>query len=153
MKLLIYLADEPATKALAISLASCAHKPLILIFKGEIGTGKTTFIRALFHALGVESTIKSPTYSLVESYQGLQMRMHHFDLYRIHEETELEYIGWRDYFTGDALCCIEWPERAGAKLATVDLAFTFIIKGSGRLVTIEALSVVGEGLLTCLTGK
>lgn len=153
MKLITYLADESATQDLAVSLANCLINPLIVIFKGEIGVGKTTFIRALIQTLGVKSTIKSPTYSLVESYQCPRMIIHHFDLYRIHDETELEYIGWRDYFIGDALCCIEWPERAGANLAIVDLAFAFAMKGSGRRVTIEALSAAGGSALSCLAGK
>jgi tRNA threonylcarbamoyladenosine biosynthesis protein TsaE len=147
------LPDERAVEELARSLASCLVIPAILTFSGEIGAGKTTLIRAMLRALGVSCSIKSPTFSLVESYQCQNLQVHHFDLYRIHDEDELEYIGFRDYFGGQSVCCIEWPERAQISLVDVDLRFVLTMKGSGRLMSIEAVSRAGEKMLSCLAGK
>lgn len=149
----LVLAEESDSEALATQLAKILKAPLILSFSGEIGAGKTTMIRAMLRALGVKSAIKSPTFSLVESYLCKGLQIHHFDLYRIHEETELEYIGFRDYFLNDSICCIEWPERAGYLLDKVDLHFALTMKGSGRLLVISAWSTAGETMLACLTGK
>ncbi|SPX61871.1 ATPase with strong ADP affinity [Legionella feeleii] len=91
----IALPDVQYSEALAARLAACLTAPLVLTFSGEIGAGKTTFIRAMLRALGVKSAIKSPTFSLLESYQCQYLQVHHFDLYRIHDETELEYIDYK----------------------------------------------------------
>ncbi|WP_084273790.1 tRNA (adenosine(37)-N6)-threonylcarbamoyltransferase complex ATPase subunit type 1 TsaE [Legionella fairfieldensis] len=147
------LPDEISTQRLAQRLTNYLKAPLVLTFSGEIGVGKTTFIRALLRASGIKTAIKSPTFSLVESYSKENLQIHHFDLYRIHDETELEYIGFRDYFLPDSVCCIEWPERAGTLLEHVDINFSFAIKGSGRLLTIRAFSIAGEQILSCLADK
>lgn len=149
----IELVDESASEALATRLATCLVCPLVLTFSGEIGAGKTTFIRALLRALGVKSAVKSPTFSLVESYDCQTFQVHHFDLYRIHDETELEYIGFRDYFQDNAVCCIEWPERARHGLDHIDINFAFAISGSGRLLTSSASSGAGEKILYGLIGN
>jgi tRNA threonylcarbamoyladenosine biosynthesis protein TsaE len=148
----IELPDEKALGAFAARVASYLQSPLVLTFSGEIGAGKTTFIRAMLRALGIQSPIKSPTFSLVETYDFKDLQIHHFDLYRIQDETELEYIGFRDYFLDKALCCIEWPERAKQRLEQVDLNFAFTISGSGRLLVISAQSVVGELIRSNLRG-
>lgn len=149
----IDLPTEAASMALATCFAGRLTSPSLLTFSGEIGVGKTFFIRAMLRALGVMSAIKSPTFSLVESYDCKTFLVHHFDLYRIQDDAELEYIGFRDYFSKHSVCCIEWPERAGDTALTVDLHFAFELKGSGRLVTIEAFSTAGETMLSYLAGK
>lgn len=149
----IELATEADSELLAKRLASCLSSPSVLTFSGEIGAGKTTLIRAMLRALGIQSAIKSPTFSLIESYENEYLQIHHFDLYRIHDETELEYIGFRDYFHENAVCCIEWPERAGSSLEQVDLNFALSISGSGRLLTLDATSTTGERILSCLVGN
>ncbi|MBA3536138.1 MAG: tRNA (adenosine(37)-N6)-threonylcarbamoyltransferase complex ATPase subunit type 1 TsaE, partial [Tatlockia sp.] len=90
---------------------------------------------------------------LIESYDCQNLQIHHFDLYRIHDESELEYIGFRDYFQEKAVCCIEWPERACYILEQVDINFTFTISGSGRLLSSSASSPAGEKILARLAGK
>ncbi|MCW0218621.1 MAG: tRNA (adenosine(37)-N6)-threonylcarbamoyltransferase complex ATPase subunit type 1 TsaE, partial [Prosthecobacter sp.] len=147
------LQDETFCEHWAAAMADCLRAPAILTFRGEIGAGKTTFIRAMLRALGVRGAIKSPTFSLVESYDCDNLHVHHFDLYRIVEEGELDYLGFRDYFDSEGVCCIEWPERAGAYLTHSDLHFELTIRGSGRLMRIEALSAAGESMLSCLVGK
>ncbi|MFC3908789.1 tRNA (adenosine(37)-N6)-threonylcarbamoyltransferase complex ATPase subunit type 1 TsaE [Legionella dresdenensis] len=153
MTLEIELPDEDASNQLATVLAACLQAPAVITFAGEIGAGKTTLIRAMLRALGVTSAIKSPTFSLVESYQIKNLHIHHFDLYRIQDEAELEYIGFRDYFNDSAVCCLEWPERAVYSLAETDLRLALTMQGNGRLLKIDAASAIGEKILACLVSK
>lgn len=150
---MINLPTELATEQIALRIGACLVPPVVLTFSGEIGAGKTTCIRALIRSLGVNSAIKSPTFSLVESYQGTHLQIHHFDLYRINDETELDYIGFRDYFSANAVCCIEWPERAPSYLAKADIGFTLGLKGAGREMRIDAFSSAGAAILSCLVGE
>jgi tRNA threonylcarbamoyladenosine biosynthesis protein TsaE len=149
----LQLDDEAATENLAIKLASCLPESLLMTFSGEIGAGKTTFIRAMLRALGIQSAIKSPTFSLVESYSYKDLQIHHFDLYRIQEACELEYLGFRDFFSGNAIFCIEWPEHAENSLSAVDLQFTLQLLGTRRQMQISALTVAGLAVLSYLTGE
>lgn len=151
--MILDLPDEQASLRFANQLASCLAPPLILCFSGEIGTGKTTIIREMLKSMGVQSAIKSPTFSLVESYLCDDVPVHHFDLYRIHHEDELEYLGFRDYFSGDSVCCIEWAEHAGNALPQDDIRFKLSIKGAGREMQIRASSVAGKRILACLAGE
>ena len=150
--------DESAMVALAGQLASYLTAPLVLTFQGEIGAGKTTFIRALLRALGITGAIKSPTFSLVESYQlgRREEYLHHFDLYRIHDQHELEYLGFRDYFSDNAICCIEWPERTTFCLGMADIQYSFQTvgdEGDRRQLDVMALTAKGEGVLACIMGS
>lgn len=148
----IQLPTVQSSEKLAARLATCSSPPLVLAFRGDIGTGKTTLIRALLRNLGVDGAIKSPTFSLLESYQMPNLQIHHFDLYRIHDETELDYIGFRDYFLTTALCCIEWPERAPSYHSVIDVDFTLDLKGGGRELQITSKSPAGTAVLACLAG-
>lgn len=121
--------------------------PLVITFSGEIGMGKTTIIRCILQTLGVSSAIKSPTFSLVESYDLGLIQFHHFDLYRIGFESELDYIGFRDYFGCADICCIEWPERLHSSSLDIDLAFSLMRQGDGRCMNIMAKSAKGRGIL------
>jgi tRNA threonylcarbamoyladenosine biosynthesis protein TsaE len=150
---IVDLPDENASHNIAAAIASCLFSPLIMSFSGEIGSGKTTIIRAVMRALGVTSAIKSPTFSLVESYHINNFDIHHFDLYRVHDETELEYIGFRDYFANNAICFIEWPERVSTCSEIVDCAFSLDIKEDGRQMQGLALSSAGSSIISCLSGK
>lgn len=147
------LVNEQASVQFAEHLASCLVAPLVLSFSGDIGAGKTTIVRAMLRSMGVESAIKSPTFSLVESYVCHNVPLHHFDLYRIHHEDELEYLGFRDYFSRDSICFIEWAEHAGNALPQVDIRFKLSIKGAGRKLQINALSAAGNRILVCLAGE
>jgi tRNA threonylcarbamoyladenosine biosynthesis protein TsaE len=147
------LTNQEASEQFARRLASCLTTPLVIGFCGDIGTGKTTIIRAMLQQLGIQSAIKSPTFSLVESYQlSDSIALHHFDLYRIHHEDELEYLGFRDYFSPSTICCIEWAEKAGKALPYMDIRFTLKIKGAGREALIETMTSAGNHILTCLVG-
>jgi tRNA threonylcarbamoyladenosine biosynthesis protein TsaE len=146
------LPEEQASEDFAACLAQCLNPPLVMTFSGDLGSGKTTFIRAMLRQLGIQSSIKSPTFSLVESYESASLLIHHFDLYRIHQEEELDYLGFRDFFTKDSICCIEWPEHAANALPKIDIRFKLRMKGAGRELHISALSAAGKQILARLTG-
>lgn len=153
MNIVIELPTERASEDVAATLATKLMSPLVLAFSGDIGAGKTTFIRAMLRAMGVTGAIKSPTFSLVESYQINHLHIHHFDLYRVHDESELDFIGFRDYFTPDAICCIEWPERVASCMNQVDIAFALSLKGAGREMHARAFSSAGTSMLSCFLGE
>jgi tRNA threonylcarbamoyladenosine biosynthesis protein TsaE len=147
-----FLPNEVATQDLAKTVAVLLQPPFVMTLGGEIGAGKTTFVRALLRAMKIEGAIKSPTFSLVETYAvpGTDSFFHHFDLYRIVDAQELEYIGFRDYFTPHALCCIEWPERAQKELGSIDLHMELTWKAEGREVEFVSHSPKGQSLLAQL---
>ena len=148
--LILFLSDEKASKQWAAKLAQQLHAPLIITFSGDIGAGKTTIIRAMLRALGIQCAIKSPTFSLVESYSCGDFFVHHFDLYRIYNEDELEYIGFRDFFSEHAICCIEWAEHARSSLPNVDIHCKLKSKETGRELELKALSAAGQKVVACL---
>ncbi|MBA4696328.1 MAG: tRNA (adenosine(37)-N6)-threonylcarbamoyltransferase complex ATPase subunit type 1 TsaE [Legionella sp.] len=142
--------DEEATRNFAKEIANCLQAPFVMTLSGGIGVGKTTFLRAMLRSLGVKASIKSPTFTLVESYPCTNFNVHHFDCYRIHDSDELEYIGFREYFQQESICCIEWPERVQNSLKKVDLKLYWTIEGSERVVKIESDTTQGKELFACL---
>ena len=106
-----YLSDEAATEAFGATLAQLLGNGGIVTLSGQLGAGKTTLIRGFLHALGHQGAVKSPTYTLVEPYELDGRPIMHFDLYRLGDPEELEYLGFRDYLDGSTLCLIEWPEK------------------------------------------
>jgi tRNA threonylcarbamoyladenosine biosynthesis protein TsaE len=154
LQLSFVLHDENETEDIAKRIAASCLMPLVVTFGGQLGVGKTTLIRFMLRALGVSGAIKSPTFSLVESYMiPSAVTIHHFDLYRIADEAELDYIGFRDYFSTNTLCCIEWPERAPHVLSLVDLHCSLAITDQAhRILTISAKSANGLICLSNLVG-
>jgi len=112
-----------------------------------LGAGETTFSRGLIQALGHKGTVKSPTYTLVETYQFESMQVFHFDLYRLSDPEELEYMGIRDYFGEGCLCLVEWPEKGYGFLPRADLELTLQHDKLGRQVSIQANSEKGQLIL------
>lgn len=124
--LVLPLSDIAATQALAARLAPRLQSGDVLALYGDLGAGKTTFARALITALRQAKTdVPSPTYTLVQTYDGPDFPIYHFDLYRIETPEEVYELGWDETVSG--LSLIEWPQRAGALLPMwrLDIAFTF----------------------------
>ncbi|MGI9230081.1 MAG: tRNA (adenosine(37)-N6)-threonylcarbamoyltransferase complex ATPase subunit type 1 TsaE [Gammaproteobacteria bacterium] len=134
----------------AAAFTAAATDGLTIYLQGELGAGKTTFVRGLLRALGYTGAVKSPTYTLVEPYRFGEHAVYHFDFYRFHDPAELESIGHRDYFTADSCCLVEWPERAGALLPEPDIRITLTILPTGRRVGYHGHSKAGQALLDSL---
>ena len=148
MKKECYLADEEQHSQFAASVASRLHGAFIMLLKGDLGAGKTTFARAFVHASGFDGVVKSPTYTLVEPYPINNDRTcYHFDLYRLADPEELEFTGARDYFNETDVCLIEWPEKAQGFLPPADWICEFSYSGNGRVLQISAESPKGEALM------
>lgn len=114
---------------------------------GELGAGKTTLVRGLLHALGHHGSVKSPTYTLVEPYQIADRRLFHWDLYRLADPEELEFLGLREQLDGEAILLIEWPERGSGELPAADLAITLDYAGEGRSCRLERHSAIGQAVV------
>lgn len=145
-----YLPDEGATLALGEALGQrlqSDRQGLILFLEGDLGAGKTTFCRGLLRAFGHSGPVKSPTYTLVEEYEFAGRSVNHFDLYRLGDPEELEYMGIRDYFRTESVCLLEWPERGAGVLPQPDLRVTVKVEGRGRRAQIEASGPRGESLV------
>ena len=141
------LATESKTNAFALKVAQLAKPGLKLYFYGEIGAGKSTFIRAFLQGFGLNERIKSPTFSLVEPYQKEDISIYHIDLYRIISLQEIEEIGLFEYFNRDTICCVEWAERGEAILPMPDLQFFLDFKKTGRSLKIVAQTKIGQKIL------
>ena len=130
------VADEAAMLALGAQLARQFAHGGVITLQGDLGAGKTTLVRGILRELGHAGTVKSPTYTLVEPYHLAGMEVYHFDLYRLADPEELEYMGIRDYLKPDALCLIEWPEKAGDFMPPVNLQITIAYDGMARKVSL-----------------
>lgn len=135
--------DEAGLTALAAALAPALRDGGVVHLRGDLGAGKTTFARALLRALGVGQRVKSPTYSLIESYQVAERVLHHLDLYRIADPGELEWLGLPDLADPAALLLIEWPERGGAALPPPDLIVQLDHAGARRDFRLTAATARG----------
>ncbi len=112
--------------------------PLSVHLLGNLGAGKTTLTRGILRAFGHQGAVKSPTYTLVEVYEFPARRIYHFDLYRLGDPEELEYMGIRDYFGEQNLCLIEWPERGQGVLPAPDLLVDIAVEGAGRRIQLQS---------------
>jgi tRNA threonylcarbamoyladenosine biosynthesis protein TsaE len=142
-----FAADDTAMVRLGATLASVSGPGLVIYLQGELGVGKTTFSRGFIQALGHRGAVKSPTYTLVEPYLAGDLEVYHFDLYRLGDAEELEFMGVRDYFGAHSLCLVEWPERGAGVLPPADLVITIAAVGAGRSLRVHAGSVLGNAVL------
>ncbi len=123
---------------------------MVIALRGELGAGKTTLVRGVLRGLGYPGRVKSPTYTLVEVYEVSRLHLYHFDFYRFHDSSEWTHTGFRDFFNGQNICLIEWPERAAGRLPPADLEITLEMAEPGRAATLTASSPAGERLLAAL---
>ena len=142
----IFTETDEQTKLVASQLAAVIKKGVTIHLQGDLGAGKTTFARGLLKSFGITGAIKSPTYNIVQPYQTEKFSFYHFDLYRLSDMEELEALGIRDYFDGDSICLIEWPEK-GASLPTPDILINLKYENKGRQISIEPMNKIGEQIL------
>ncbi|BGI50860.1 MAG: tRNA (adenosine(37)-N6)-threonylcarbamoyltransferase complex ATPase subunit type 1 TsaE [Arsenophonus endosymbiont of Ceratovacuna japonica] len=148
-KLLLF--NEKDTINLGYRLSFCFKKCFIIYLYGDIGSGKTTFSRGFLQGLGYIGHIKSPTYTLVEKYFLVSNIIYHFDLYRLNNPEELEFIGIRDYFCHQAIYLIEWPKKGKGILPYADIKLYLSYYNNLRKAHFIATSIYGEILLKKLS--
>jgi tRNA threonylcarbamoyladenosine biosynthesis protein TsaE len=138
------LSRTQATQKLGETLYQVASPPVVIYLQGELGSGKTTLVQGFLREAKVKGSVKSPTYTLVESYELPDYTVHHFDLYRVQNPSELLSIGIEEYFDVNTVCFIEWPERGEGVLPPPDLTLQWLPTDKGRLIQITAHTPVGE---------
>ncbi|PAJ72496.1 tRNA (adenosine(37)-N6)-threonylcarbamoyltransferase complex ATPase subunit type 1 TsaE [Pseudoalteromonas sp. NBT06-2] len=147
------LEDEQATVAMGGVLAQSITQGAVIYLYGDLGAGKTTFTRGVVQKFGHKGKVKSPTYTLVEPYELDEQSIYHFDLYRLADPEELEFMGIRDYFNEDSICMIEWPEKGADFLAAADLELTLEYVAQKRKVSIMSKTLKGEEIVDRLSNK
>ncbi len=147
----LILANEEETKQFSKQLAQCVkeiNNTVVIYLQGDLGTGKTTLARGFIQTFGFER-VKSPTYSLVESYQNEHINIHHFDCYRLSSPEELDYIGIRDYLKTGDIQLIEWAELGKGAVAKADMTIALSGNNEQRQALISTHTQTGKQLLNC----
>ncbi|KAA1151663.1 tRNA (adenosine(37)-N6)-threonylcarbamoyltransferase complex ATPase subunit type 1 TsaE [Pseudoalteromonas sp. FUC4] len=142
-----HLTDEVATVSMGNRVADIIEQGAVIYLHGDLGAGKTTFTRGVVQGFGHTGKVKSPTYTLVEPYELERANVYHFDLYRLGDPEELEYMGIRDYFSPDAICVVEWPEKGGEFIPVPDLDITLSYVGDERKIVINSASERGVAIV------
>lgn len=141
------LPDLHATELLASDLAKYLLPGLTIYLHGDLGAGKTTLVRSILFALGHTGAAKSPTYTLVEPYQINALTINHFDLYRLADPSELEYIGIRDYINSHSICIFEWADKGVGYVPLADIEITLEFTANGRKAALVAKTKNGQNVL------
>ena len=142
--------DEESMVEFGGKLAETLLVGAIITLNGDLGAGKTTLSRGMLNRLGHSGAVKSPTYTIVEPYQLDIGNVYHFDLYRVNDPQELDYIGFSDYLDQGALSLIEWPERGDGYLTSTDVSIEIEHLAHGRCVCVAALTHKGCSVLAGL---
>lgn len=142
--------DEDATLKLAAALGEALDGQGVVLLEGQLGAGKTTFSRGLLRAMGHQGAVKSPTFTLVEPYEIGGKSVYHFDLYRLADPEELEFLGVDDYLSGNGLCLIEWADKGGDLLPPWDIKVQFTLDKLARTISLVANSDHGRQVINKL---
>ncbi|PCJ24373.1 MAG: tRNA (adenosine(37)-N6)-threonylcarbamoyltransferase complex ATPase subunit type 1 TsaE [SAR86 cluster bacterium] len=158
----IHLKDEEATLRFGLDLARATFldpasapekiaegigEPTlggVIHLHGDLGAGKTTLARGIMRGYGHRGAVKSPTYTIVEPYEFERCNIYHFDLYRLVDPEEMEYLGTDEYFSASNLCIVEWAEKGRSIVPAADLKIDIESDGTGRLLRCQSLSGKGE---------
>jgi len=136
----ITLLNEHETELLGAELWKILPEKCLVFLNGGLGAGKTTLTRGVLRAAGHKGAVKSPTYTLVEEYDIADRKVFHFDLYRVKDPEELEWIGIRDYLEQQSLCFIEWAELGLGMLPKPDVELSIETEGEGRVISVDILN-------------
>ncbi|MFC3122311.1 tRNA (adenosine(37)-N6)-threonylcarbamoyltransferase complex ATPase subunit type 1 TsaE [Agaribacter flavus] len=157
IKTSVFCCSEDDTALLAEHFAAAIKRfdlaGMLVFLQGDLGAGKTTFSRSLLHALGHKGSVKSPTYTLVEPYVINDRDFYHFDLYRLADPEELEFMGIRDYFNAHSTCFVEWPDKGQGLLPDEDITIFIEYKDEGRVFTLQGMSHKGEQVVKYLQSE
>ena len=131
------------TEALGARLAGALEPGAVVAFTGDLGAGKTAFVRGLTRGLGIPDRVTSPTFTIVNEYEGGRLPLFHFDLYRLGSADELFDIGWEDYLARGGVCAVEWSERMEELLepGTIRVDLRRGEDESRRVITVEGVSL------------
>ena len=145
------LVDEKQMVAFGRALGLVARPEATIFLQGNLGMGKTTLCRGVVQSFGHTGVVKSPTYTLVEPYDFGDGLVYHFDLYRLADPEELEYLGIRDYFSAPSLRLIEWPDKGEGVLPAADLELTLDLEGPGRRISVKPYNDQGRKIVEALS--
>lgn len=146
--MLTLAANSPAEQeALGARLARALDSGCIIYLEGELGAGKTTLVRGFLRGMDYRGPVKSPTYTLLEPYETDGMACYHFDLYRLGDPEELEYLGIRDLLDSESIILIEWPDRGQGFLPASDLTIRIQYRDGGRALEFIPQNPVGDAVV------
>nr|WP_291921241.1 tRNA (adenosine(37)-N6)-threonylcarbamoyltransferase complex ATPase subunit type 1 TsaE [Accumulibacter sp.] len=146
----LHLPDDAATAGLGRRLAPLLSPGMVVWLDGDLGAGKTSLVRAMLRLLGHVGPVKSPTYTLVEIYVISRIYWYHFDFYRFNFPEEFLDAGLGEYFRDDAVCLVEWPDKAAGQVPAADLVLVFHICTNGRTLDVVANTEEGKKCLKAL---
>lgn len=131
------------TRTLGGRLADALHGGEVIAFTGDLGAGKTAFVSGMAQALGVEERVTSPTFTIVNEYEGGRLPLFHFDMYRLGSADELFHIGWEDYLTRGGVCAVEWSENVEEAIEedAIRVSITRGADENSRIITIEGVAL------------
>ena len=137
MKEKVYLANNEVMLEFGATLSKLFQAGDVIYLYGDLGAGKTTLVKGILRGMGYNGNVKSPTYTLIEEYPFSNFTIFHYDLYRLADPEELEWMGFRDNFDSNAISFIEWPEKGGGYLPLATKEIFISYQDEGRIVEIK----------------